>query len=299
MLFTSRLLPRQTPSSARPQPFVLGVKREREGRRAWRRPGRGGLGARRRSRESGLGGSHQTTPRHRAGHARRAATCRWPCRGQDRTRAPADVLVAAAASSLRAASRSACVPGGAAAAALRWVRAAHSPVASSGAAGTRRRGRRPHLLRRLLPGSRRRHPARTDAARAGGVTLEPGRRVPVWRRASPGRSPKSELRREWGPKTGIPQIGGVVARATHGPAPPRWDTPLLHLNLYQNILNPSYTPGGVISGEDKGEPGRLFPSWSLRSRKGLMGNYNAEPRESGHRGGLLEELMAKGTEGRA
>ena len=100
--------------------------------------------------------------------------------GQDSSLAD---VPAAAASRLRALSRRVRAPGGAAGAKLRSVSAAHSPAASSGAAGTRRRGRRPHLLLRLLPGSRSR-PARKDAARAGGVALEPGRRVLAAGRAS-------------------------------------------------------------------------------------------------------------------
>lgn len=108
-----------------------------------------------------------------------------PRTGQDSSLA--DVPAAAAASRLRALSRSVRAPGDAAGAKLRWVlrsvSAAHFPAASSGAAGTRRRGRRPHLLLRLLPGSRSR-PARRDAARAGGAALEPGRRVLASGRAS-------------------------------------------------------------------------------------------------------------------
>lgn len=66
------------------------------------------------------------------------------------------------------------------------------------AAGTRRRGRRPHLLRRLLPGSRG----------PGGRGLSRAREAG---RASQGQSPKSELPREWG-------LGEAVVRATHGAA---------------------------------------------------------------------------------
>lgn len=137
--------------------------------------------------------SRPPTLRHGPGHARGAATFSWRCSGPERTGALARVPAAAAASRLRAPSRSAAVPGGAAAAALRSVlrsvRPARSPATSSGAAGTRRRGRSPHLLRGLLPRSRR--PARRDAAQAGGVAREPGRRVPATRRASLGQSPKS------------------------------------------------------------------------------------------------------------
>lgn len=111
--------------------------------------------------------------------------------GPDRTRAPADVPAAAAAAArLRAPSRSA----GAALLrpvlrpVLRRVRPARSSAAGSAAAGTWRRGPRPHLLRWLRPGSRGR-PARRDAARAGGVAREPGRRVPAAGRASAGPSP--------------------------------------------------------------------------------------------------------------